>query len=139
MYATKSRLKSLLSETSCGSLPPELLPVDRIMQRYWVANGNGVQAAAWDENPRYSKPPPLDDDTATVVDRIFVRLEPRARKLLTDWYGSPLPTYVIAKSLKMSQRTLEQAHAMEMNFMRWRFENSKNPTLLRLLAVRIEA
>lgn len=139
MYATKSRLKAMLGETSCGALPPELVPVDRIMQRYWVANGDGIQVAAWDENPRYSKPPPLDDDTTTVVDRIFVQLEPRAKKLLTDWYGSPLPTYVIAKALRMSQRTLEQAHAMEMNFMKWRFENTGNRTLLRLLKVRVEA
>lgn len=139
MHATKSILKSMLSETSCGPLSPELVPVDRIMQRYWVANGNGTQVDVWDDNPRYSRPPPLDDDTATVVDRIFVSLGPIARKLLEDWYGSPLPTYVIAKKLKMSQRTLEQAHAMEMNFMKRRFENSKNPTLLRLLAVRVEA
>lgn len=139
MYATKSILKSMLGETSYGPLPPELVPVDRIMQRYWVANGNGVQVPVWDENPRYSRPPPLDDDTATVVDKIVIKLPPRTKRVVVSWYGSPLPTRVIAENMRMTQRSFEKAHAVSLNFLKWKFECANNPTLIRLMNVRVEA
>jgi hypothetical protein len=137
MLATKSVLKALLGEVSYGPLPQELVPVDRIMQRYWVANGNGVQVPVWDDNPRYSRPPPLDDDTATVVDRIVLKLPPRNHLVVKAWYGSPLPTRVIAEEIGMTKRTFEQAHCLTLNFLRWKFECSKSQTLLKLLIFRV--
>lgn len=136
MYAKAAR-KAMLGEVTTGTIEPELIPVDRIMQRYWVANGNGLPTLAWDDNPRYSKPPPLDDDTATVVDRIVIHLPPKTKKIVVSWYGSPAPTHVIAENMGMSPRSLEKGWELALNFLKWKFECTNNRTLLKLLRVRV--
>jgi len=139
MYARSVRkaLEGLLEEGAGGVLPKELLPVDRILQRWDVSIGTGLPSEAWDDNPRTSKPPPLDDDTATVVDQIILKLPKRTNQVIVAWYRTPQPTEVIARKLNMSARSLENGLKVCLNFTRWRFEESKHRGLLKLLQVRI--
>jgi len=120
-----------------GVLPKELLPVDRILQRWDVSIGTGLPSEAWDDNPRTSKPPPLDDDTATVVDQIILRLPKRTNQVIVAWYRTPQPTEVIARKLNMSARSLENGLKVCLNFTLWKFQESRHRTLLRLLQVRV--
>lgn len=134
MYA-KSVLKAMLGEATTGVLDVELIPVDRIMQRWAVANGNGLPSDEWDDNPK-ARPPPLDDDTCILVDDIILRSPPRTQRVIVHWYCKPLPTREIARLMGMSPRSLEKAWGLSLNFLRWKFENTRNLTLLRLLRVR---
>lgn len=117
-------------------LPPELLPVDRIMLRWSVSVGDGIRRDEWDEK-RKSLPPPLSDDLAIVVDQTILHSPPRTRDLLGKWYKSPEPTYLIAEEMKVSPKVLVVAWKLSLNFMRWKFETTKNPSLLKLLRVRL--
>ncbi len=135
MY-TAAVLKSMLGQTTTGVVPKELLPVDRIMQRWAVANGQGLPSEVWDDTPR-AKPPPLDDDTAIVVDRIILHSPPKTRQIVIEWYCKPLPTQEIARKLGMSPRSVEKSWGLSLNFLKWKFEESRNMTLLRLLRVRV--
>lgn len=134
MYA-KSVLKAMLGDVTTGVLPVDLIPVDRIMQRWSVANGNGLPSEEWDDSPK-ARPPPLDDDTCMVVDEIVLNCPPKTRRIVVQWYCRPLPTVQIARKLGMSPRSLEKAWTMSLNFLKWKFEVSKNMTLLRLLRIR---
>lgn len=136
MYAG-SVLKSMLGQATTGVIPRELLTTNRIMERWAVANGSGLPTERWDDNPRRSHVPPLDDDSALVVDRIVQHSPPRTRTLVTSWYMTPTPTVEIARKLSMSPRSLEQGLGVCLNYLQYQFEGSQHPTILRLLRVRV--
>lgn len=127
-------IKTLLGQATSGVTEPELIPVDRIMQRWAVANGSGLPSEQWDDTPK-AKPPPLDDDTCLVVDRIVLNCPKTTRRIVVAWYRKPLPTKMIAQQLGMSPRSLDKAHKLSLNFLRWKFEESGNRTLDRLLRI----
>lgn len=129
-----SILKTMLGQATTGCIEAELIPVDRIMQRWAVANGSGLPSDEWDDTPK-AKPPPLDDDTALVVDRIVLNCPMTTRRIVVAWYRKPLPTKMIAEQLGMAPRSLEKAWKLSLNFLRWKFEESGNKTLERLLRV----
>ena len=139
MYARSARraLAGELEEGAPGVLPRELIPVDRILQRWDVSIGTGLPSEAWDDNPRCSRPTPLDDDTATVVDQIILKLPPRTNQVIVAWYRTPQPTQVIARRLNMSSRNLEKGLRVCLGFVRWRFEESDHLPLVRLLRVQV--
>lgn len=129
-------LNAMLGRATTGVIPVELIPVDRILQRWDVSVGTGLPSESWDDNPK-AKPPPLDDDTAIVVDQIVQHSPPKTRQVTIAWYRTPQPTRVIAGELGMSERSLETARNLALNYLKWRFEESNNLTLLRLLRVRV--
>lgn len=135
MYSA-SVLKSMLGQTTTGVIPRELLTTDRIMQRWAVANGSGLPTERWDDS-RVARVPPLDDDTALLVDQIVLKCPPKTNKVLVEWYCRPLPTAEIARSLKMSPRSLEKSWLLSLNFLKYRFEGSNHLTLLKLLRVHV--
>lgn len=135
MYAA-SVLKSMLGQTTTGVIPPELLTTDRIMQRWAVANGSGLPTERWDDS-RVSQVPPLDDDTALVVDLIVLKCPPKTNKIIKLWYCKPLPTVEIAKLAGMSPRSLEKAWGLSLNFLKYKFEATNHFTLLKLLRVQV--
>lgn len=118
------------------ALPPELVPVDRILLRWSVAVGDGIRADQWDEKRR-SLPPPLPDDLAIIVDQAILKSPERTRRLIVKWYKSPKPTYVLAEELRMDSRKLLQYWKLCLNFMRWKLEGTKHPALLEMLRVRV--
>lgn len=133
MYA-RAALKAMLGETVVGTIPVELMTTNRIMERWSEACGNGLPTDAWDDQRR-SRPPPLDDDSAYVIDTLVLSLPPRTKKLVNCWYRRPLPTVEIAKELGMSRRSLEKALHVSLNFIKWKIERTKHPTLLKLLRI----
>lgn len=135
MYAA-SVLKSMLGQATTGVIPTELLTTDRIMQRWAVANGTGLPSERWDDS-RISRVPPLDDHTAVVVDRIFLALPRKTKKIVDLWYCKPLPTVEIARLAGMSPRSLEKAHLLSLNFLKYKFEGTNHLTLLKLLRVHV--
>lgn len=131
-------LKVLYGEVEDGAggvLPKELLPTDRILQRWDVSMGSGLPSDEWDDRPS-SKPPPLDEATAVVVDQIILKLPRRTNLVVVSWYRTPEPTEVIARRLNVSPSTLEKGLRVCLNFVKWKFEESKHLTLLNLLRVR---
>lgn len=139
MYAG-AILKSLLDDTrptTGGAIPHELLTTNRVMERWAVANGSGLPSERWDDNPRKSRVPPLDDDTFLVVERIVNHSPPRTHRLVWGWYMRPLPTRELARELSMTPRSLERGLHVCLNYLRWRFESTGHVTLVRLLNVNI--
>jgi len=138
-------------------LAPRLKPVDRICQRWAVSIGDGLPNWAWDM-PTKSRPPPLDDDTAIVVDQIIMkRCAPASRRLLVKWYRSDAPVSAIAdqmisewhsrkkrsrltnwrgrivdelkESLQMTENGVILCWNLTLDELRNRFEESKHPAL----------
>lgn len=132
----RSALKAMLGEVVTGVIPVELMTTERIMQRWAVANGSGLPTERWDDS-RKAKPPPLDDETAYVVDKIVLDCPVRTRKIVQAWCYSPLPTSVIARRIGMSPRSFEKSWILALNFLKWKFEGSGHATLVRLLHVHL--
>lgn len=135
MYA-KSVLKTMLGDTTTGVFPAELITTDRIMQRWVVAGGADMPTPLWDD-ARKSKPPPLDDESAIIVERIYNHSPPKSKRVLKGWYLTPQPTRVIASELGMSPRSLEKAVVLCLKFMKHKIEDTKHPTLLKLLRIQV--
>lgn len=133
MLARAAR-KALLGEAVTGALPVELITTDRILQRWVVAGGSGLPTHIWDDT-RQAKPPPLDDESAIIVERIVNKCPPRTKRLLRAWYLTPSPTKIIARNMGMSPRSLERGWAVCLGFVRFKIEQTKHPTLIRLLNV----
>lgn len=136
MYAG-AVLKSMLGQVTTGVIPLELMTTNRVMERWAVANGTGLPTDLWDDNPRRSRVPPLDDETFLVVERIVNHSPPKTKRLVKAWYMTPTPTVEIAKDLGMSPRSLEKGLGVSLYFLKYRFEISDHITLLKLLRVRV--
>jgi hypothetical protein len=136
MYAG-AVLKSMLGHVTTGVIPRELMTTNRVMERWAVANGSGLPTEQWDDNPRRSRVPPLDDDTALVVDAIVQHSPPKTRRLVVGWYMRPVPTRELARELSMSPRSLEKGLHVSLNYLQYKFEGSNHLTLLKLLRVRV--
>lgn len=134
MYAA-SVVKAMLGQATTGVIPTELLTTHRIMERWAVADGSGLPTERWDDT-RTAKPPPLDDHSAYIIDRLLISCPKTTEKLLRDWYTRPLPTRVLAAHHNMSPRSFEKAHLVTLNFMKWKIEGTGHVTLLRLLRIR---
>jgi hypothetical protein len=135
MYAA-SVVKAMLGEATTGVIPQELLTTNRIMERWAVANGNGLPTERWDDSKK-ARPTPLDDDSAYEIDRIVMRCPTKTKKVLVAWLTWPHPTSVIAERFNVSPRTLEKMYGMALHFMKYRIENTGHKTLLRLLRVHV--
>jgi hypothetical protein len=135
MYAA-SVLKSMLGQATTGVIPQELMTTHRIMQRWAVANGCGLPTERWDDS-RVSRVPPLDDYTALLVDQIFLKCPPRTKRIVDLWYTKPWPTSEISRMLGMSPRSLEKGVNVALNFLKWKFEQTNNKALLKLLRVQV--
>lgn len=114
-------------------LEPELVPVDRILQRWAVAIGNGLPTEEWDDRRR-SLPPPLDDDLAVIVDQAVLRSPSRTKQVIFAWYKTPVPVRQLARKLKLSPDNLYVAWRLSLHFMRHRLESTGNQSLAKLLS-----
>lgn len=117
-------------------LERELVPVDRILQRWAVAIGNGIPTEAWDDR-RKAMPPPLPDDLAMIVDREVLHAPGRTKRIIFAWYKTPVPVSELAKNLSMSRQNLYLAWRLSLNFMRYRFEQTGNKGLAKILDAEI--
>lgn len=133
MSSAKSILNQLLGDTPPATLPADLIPTDRILQRWAVSIGLGLPTEAWDD-ARISRPPPLPDDLAIVVDQLVLKSPPRTKALIVAWYKTPVPTPQVAEDQGMSLRSFYRAWHLSLHFMRHRFQESRSAALLKILA-----
>lgn len=126
----------MLGQATTGVIPRDLLTTERIMQRWSVANGSGLSTERWDDS-RKSKPAPLDDDSAYTVDMIVNRCPSKTAGIIRAWCNSPLPTSVISAKHGMSPRSFEKGWVVALYFLKWKFETSGHPTLIRMLQIRL--
>lgn len=80
-----------------------------ILERWAVSVGDGVYGIAWEDVPQ-SKVPPLNDQTAIVVDQLIMRSGDKTKRLIGYWYRTPLPKTVIAQKIGVDRDTI---------YMRW--------------------
>lgn len=71
-----------------ADLPDNLFGTDRILKRWAVSVGDGTQDLSWLEIAK-SRMPPLDDQTAIVVDQLILRAPTRVRLTVQRWYRFP--------------------------------------------------
>lgn len=135
MYAA-SVLKSMLGQATTGVIPVDLLTTNRILERWAVTHGSGLPTDRWDDS-RLVRPPPLDDDSATVIDLIVRNCPPITKRTVDGWFRRPIPTFLLAKEMGMSPRALEKNVLLSLNFVKWKIECSNHLTLVRLLKVRV--
>lgn len=146
-------------------LAPRLQPVNRICQRWAVSVGDGLPNWAWDL-PKKSRPTPLDDDTAVVVDTIICKkIPPSSTKFLRKWYRTDIPLDALSRemieeyhgrkapklrrflwgsgvaeelreTLQMTENGVILCWNLTLDLLRDKFAESGHPELIRLLAVR---
>lgn len=117
-------------------LPPELVPIELIHQRWAVSVGDGLPREKWEEIPS-ARMPPLDDPTAIVVDQQIMRSPPRTQLFIRTWYKAPAPIRTLATKWDMAENSVIRCRPIVLNYMRWRFLETRYPPLLRLLDIRI--
>lgn len=130
-----SQRNEWLGRAAEAIVPPELATTDRICQRWAVSVGLGLPTDQWMDGIA-SRPPPLDDATAIIVDKIILKAPPRTRRVTVKWYRTQLPQPVIAEQLGLTERTLVTAWQLTLNYLRWRFSESKHPDLLAALRLK---
>jgi len=85
----------------------DLMPTDRILQRWARSVGCGLPEEAWDGTPQ-SRPPELPPDAAIWVDRYLCRSHERMRKFLHSWYRGQDASAVIAKRFNVGRDAVYQ-------------------------------
>jgi hypothetical protein len=128
-------LDMIYGRAACD-LPPELVPVELILQRWAVSIGDGLPREMWDEIPS-ARMPPLDDDTAIIVDQQYLRSPPRTKLFVKTWYKAPAPRRTLATTWGMTEEAVERCRPIVLNYMRWRFLETHHRPLLALLEIRI--
>lgn len=100
--AADARLRAAGVGVVRRELDPRLLATDRLLQRWAVSIGSGLPSDKWDERT-LARPPPLDDETAILVDRCVMKAPRKIRLLTIAWYKTPQPERVIAQRLRLSR------------------------------------
>jgi hypothetical protein len=129
-------IRSMLSGGESGGLEPEILVIDRILQRWAVSIGTGLPSEVWDDSIAVARPPPLDDDCAILVDRCILGLPARYNLVINLWYRKPIPTRGIAKRLNLDDTGLLLLYRTCLWEIRNRLIENGNRALEQLLLVR---
>lgn len=127
MHALRIRLKAqpVVAEVAIRRSPfglptkelaPRLQPVNRICQRWAVSIGNGLPNWAWDL-PKKSRPTPLDDETAVIVDTIIQKRIPQSsRKFVVKWYRTDIPLEAMSREMIEEYHGRRAPRLREFNF-----------------------
>jgi hypothetical protein len=117
-------------------LDMDLLATDRVLQRWASSVGTDLPVEDWDIPP-IAKLPPLDDETAIVVDQIILRSPMRVRRLVIPWYKGKGSSTTIAEKLGIG--TWDALHwewRVTLKWLREQFMNSEHMDLIILVNVR---
>ena len=105
-------IAELLAHANPHGLDPELVPTDRVLERWAVSQGSDDYLTGWEDVPPRSRPPPLSDDLSTVVDRVILASPVQTRAFVMRWYLRPgEPVCALAKALGLHRDSV---------LMRWR-------------------
>jgi DNA-directed RNA polymerase specialized sigma24 family protein len=130
--AKRQAIEESARHTYC---PAEFATTDRICQRWAVSVGLGVQSDKWQDSAR-SRPPPLDDDMAIIVDQIILKLPEKTKRVVVKWYRTDLPNGTIAEQLRLTPENLIVAWHLSLNFLQHKFVGSGHKGLLAALRFR---
>jgi len=112
----------LIAESNPHGLDPELVPTDRLLARWAVSQGGDEYMSGWDEQPARSRPTPLPDDLAIVVDQTILHSTVQARNFVHRWYMRPGESVtVLAKALGLHRDTVYMRWRSTLWYMRRRF------------------
>jgi hypothetical protein len=112
----------LLEESNPHGLDPVLVPTDRLLERWAVSQGSDEYLTGWDEVPARSRPTPLPDDLAIVVDQAILHSTVQARNFVQRWYMRPGESVtVLAKALGLHRDTVHMRWRSTLWYMRRRF------------------
>jgi hypothetical protein len=118
-----------------GIIPLDLWSTDRVLQRWAVSVGSGLATECWDDSP-VSRPSPLSDDLAIIVDQCVLRAPRRKGMLVQLWYRTPAPTAVIARRLNCGPTALKLEWIATLMYMKLRFAAANSRGLMRLVVDR---
>lgn len=135
MNASVAQREEWLGRAADSVVPIEYATTDRICQRWAVSIGMGLPTELWQDGV-YSRPPPLDDDTAIVVDQIILKSPEKTKRLVRAWYCTSMAQSVLAERFHLTERTLITAWQLSLHFLQYRFSESKHRPLLALLKLR---
>jgi len=112
----------LLEESNPHGLDPVLVPTDRLLERWAVSQGSDEYLHGWSEVPARSRPPPLPDDMAIIVDQTILHSTVQARNFVQRWYMRPGESItVLAKALGLHRDTVHMRWRSTLWYMRRRF------------------
>jgi hypothetical protein len=112
----------LIQETNPHGLDAELVPTDRMLERWAVSQGGDEYMTGWDEAPVRSRATPLPDDIAIVVDQTILHSTVQARDFVHRWYMRPGESVtVLAKALGLHRDTVHMRWRSTLWYMRRRF------------------
>ena len=110
----------------------ELIPTNRIMERWAVVTGAGMPSDEWDDS-RKSRLDPLDDATAIVVDQVILKASnKRYSYLVKQWYCGTGSSTTIAQRLGVSRSGLYLEWRCALFYFRAQFLNSGHADLVSL-------
>lgn len=124
-----------LGRSADNVVPIQYATTDRICQRWAVSIGMGLPTELWQDLAN-SRPPPLDDDIAIIVDQIILKSPEKTRRLIRAWYCTTMAQSVLADRLNLTERTLMTAWHLALHFLRYRFSESRHNGLIVLLKLR---
>jgi DNA-directed RNA polymerase specialized sigma24 family protein len=101
-------------------LDARLVPTDRILRRWARSVGSGLPSEQWQESPK-AQVPPLDDDTATIVDQLILKSPPKVRLLVKLWYKTDQARETIGARLGVSRSAVFLHHTAALWYLRDRF------------------
>lgn len=119
-----------------GGLDPELMPINRIMERWAVSVGSGLPTD--DEWEPRSRPTPLDDASSTVVDQIVIHAPHRYRLLLLPWYKGSGSSTTIQEKLGVTRHGLYLEWRCSLFFVKQEIRRIGHQDLIDLLDVFID-
>jgi hypothetical protein len=112
----------LLEDSNVYGLDPVLVPTDRLLKRWAVSQGGDEYMTGWDEAPARSRPTPLPDDMAIIVDQTILHSTVQARNFVHRWYMRPGESVtVLAKALGLHRDTVHMRWRSTLWYMRRRF------------------
>lgn len=118
-----------------SKIDEDLLPTERVIQRWAAGSGNGTPGEEWDDS-RKSTLPPLDDATHVVVDLIYMHAKiskPRYHTVIREWYCGTGSVVQVAKMLGVSRDGLYLEWRCALQYFRGEFARSGHPDLLSLI------
>lgn len=116
-------------------VPLEYATTDRVLQRWAVSIGMGLPTQLWQDG-MVSRPPPLNDDTAIVVDQLILKSPEKTKRLVRAWYCTSMAQPALADRFNLTERTLITAWLLSLHFLRYRFSESQHKPLLALMRLR---
>ena len=135
MNASVAIRNDWLGRSADNICPPEYATTDRVCARWAVSIGMGLPTQKWQDGAA-SRPPPLDDPTAIVVDQLILRSPDKTKRLIRGWYCTTLAQPALAAQLNLTECTLITAWLLSLHFLQYRFAESKHKPLLALLRLR---